>query len=55
MDVLPQADDIAIDLLTQLLQFNPDKRIMSDQCLVHPFVSRFRVALLITPMYVYCC
>ena len=43
MDVLPQADDIAIDLLTQLLQFNPDKRITSDQCLVHPFVSRFKV------------
>lgn len=41
VDVLPQADDVSLDLLTQLLQFNPDKRITADQCLIHPYVARF--------------
>ena len=30
-----------MDLLRQLLQFNPDKRITAEQALEHPYVSQF--------------
>ena len=40
IDILPQADDISLDLLNKLLHFNPDKRITAEQCLEHPYLSK---------------
>jgi mitogen-activated protein kinase 15 len=41
IDVLPQADDVSLDLLSQLLQFNPEKRVTAEQCLEHAYLSKF--------------
>jgi serine/threonine protein kinase len=35
------ADDVAIDLLEKMLQFNPDKRISVDEALRHPFFVEY--------------
>ena len=35
--VVPGADDVAIDLLNKMLQFNPNKRITVEEALRHPF------------------
>ena len=40
-DILPQADDISLDLLSQLLQFNPNKRPTAEQCLEHIYLSKY--------------
>lgn len=37
----PYAPDAALDLLRQLLQFNPHKRITAKDALHHPFVAAF--------------
>ena len=37
--LFPQAPPLAIDLLKQLLQFDPDKRISVLQALEHPYLS----------------
>ena len=39
-DVLPQADDISLDLLNKLLNFNPNKRLTAENCLEHPYLSK---------------
>ncbi len=39
----PKADKDAIDLLTKMLQFNPEKRITVAQCLEHPYFKEMRV------------
>jgi mitogen-activated protein kinase 15 len=41
IDVLPQADDVSLDLLSQLLQFNPEKRVTAEQCLEHAYLSKY--------------
>ena len=38
-DIFPAASDDAIDLLKNLLHFNPAKRLTADQCLKHPYVA----------------
>jgi mitogen-activated protein kinase 15 len=38
-DMFPTASDDAIDLLKNLLQFNPNKRLTAEQALRHPFVA----------------
>ncbi|XP_071964033.1 extracellular signal-regulated kinase 2-like isoform X2 [Antedon mediterranea] len=40
-DVLPEAPADALDLLSKLLLFNPDKRLTAEQALEHPYVARF--------------
>ena len=40
-DMFPTASDDALDLLRQLLQFNPNRRLTADQALRHPYVSQF--------------
>ena len=40
IDILPQVDDVSLDLLHQLLQFSPDKRATAEMCLTHPFVNK---------------
>ncbi|KAM4631369.1 mitogen-activated protein kinase 15 [Polymixia lowei] len=37
----PSAPPDALDLLRQLLAFNPDKRLTAEQALQHPYVARF--------------
>ena len=32
----------AIDLVTKMLEFNPNKRIKMDEILKHPYVAQFR-------------
>ena len=40
-DMYPHASPEALDLLSLLLQFNPDKRITAEESLEHPYVSQF--------------
>jgi len=40
-DIYPKASKDAIDLMTKLLQFNPEKRITAEKALEHPFVALF--------------
>ena len=40
-DMFPTASDDAIDLLKNLLQFNPGKRLTAEQALQHPYVAQF--------------
>uniref|UniRef100_A0A1X7TBH5 Protein kinase domain-containing protein n=1 Tax=Amphimedon queenslandica TaxID=400682 RepID=A0A1X7TBH5_AMPQE len=40
-DILPQADDISLDLLNKLLNFNRNKRLTAENCLEHPYLSKF--------------
>lgn len=40
-DMFPTASDDALDLLKQLLQFNPNKRPSAELCLKHPYVAQF--------------
>jgi len=39
-ELVPGISEDALHLLTQLLHFNPDKRLSADQALRHPFVKR---------------
>ena len=40
-DMFPTASDEALDLLKNLLVFNPNKRLTVEQALKHPYVSQF--------------
>ena len=40
-DMFPTASDEALDLLKNLLQFNPNKRLTAEQSLKHPYVAQF--------------
>ena len=40
-DMFPAASDDALDLLKNLLHFNPGKRLSADQALRHPYVAQF--------------
>eukprot|EP00475_Leptophrys_vorax_P042687 TRINITY_DN80513_c0_g1_i1.p1 TRINITY_DN80513_c0_g1~~TRINITY_DN80513_c0_g1_i1.p1 ORF type:complete len:609 (-),score=153.97 TRINITY_DN80513_c0_g1_i1:104-1825(-) len=41
-DVCPSAPDLAIDLLSKMLVFNPAERITAADALNHPYFSKFR-------------
>lgn len=38
-DIFPTASDDALDMLKNLLHFNPDKRLTAEECLQHPYVA----------------
>jgi mitogen-activated protein kinase 15 len=40
-DMFPTASDEAIDLIKNLLHFNPNKRLSAEQALKHPYVAQF--------------
>ena len=40
-DMLPTASDDAIDMIYNLLRFNPTKRLSVEEALAHPFVAQF--------------
>ena len=35
--MFPKASSQAVDLLSKILTFNPDKRYTVEQCLAHPY------------------
>jgi len=39
--MFPQASPEALDILKQMLQFNPNKRITAEKALAHPYVAQF--------------
>lgn len=39
--LFPTASDEALDLLQQLLHFNPNKRLTAEQALSHPYFAQF--------------
>lgn len=40
-NLFPNAPDDGLDLLTKLLQFNPQRRLTAEEALKHPFVAEF--------------
>lgn len=40
-DLFPTASDDALDLIRNLLQFNPSKRLTAEQALRHPYIAQF--------------
>lgn len=38
---LPNADELALDLVSKMLQFNPKKRITIEEILQHPYLRDF--------------
>jgi len=40
-DIFPTASDDALDLLRNLLQFNPNRRLTAEQVLRHAYVAQF--------------
>jgi mitogen-activated protein kinase 15 len=38
-DMFPTASEEALDLLKNLLQFNPNNRLSAEQALRHPYVA----------------
>ena len=40
--MLPNAPEDAIDLIKNLLRFNPDKRLTVEEALMHPYVAKYR-------------
>ena len=40
-DIFPTASDDALDMLKNLLHFNPAKRLTAEECLQHPYVAQF--------------
>ncbi|CAL5975154.1 Mitogen-activated_protein kinase [Hexamita inflata] len=42
-ELYPKASDEALDLMSKLLVFNPNKRLTVEQCIEHPFFTNFRV------------
>ena len=40
-DMFPTAPDDALDMLRNLLQFNPTKRLTAEQALKHPYIAQF--------------
>jgi len=40
-EMFPQASPEALDILRQMLQFNPNKRITAEKALAHPYVAQF--------------
>jgi len=41
-DAYPGAPDAALDLLSQMLCFSPERRISVDAALAHPFLAEVR-------------
>lgn len=50
-EVLNYNDDQAIDLLSKMIVFNPDKRLKIEECLEHPYVKSIKEEDIFDPVF----
>lgn len=44
-------DNVAIDLLSKMIVFNPKKRLSVESCLSHPYITSIKESNIIDPVY----
>ena len=48
-EMIPHASEDCLDLITKMMEFDPDKRITVEQILAHPYLAEFYNKKELTP------